>query len=71
MITVTGLIELDECNGFPYVSVRYKRNVSWDECLEEAKSVYEFGFEYDKKTDLYQFVSLKKITKAKARKNPQ
>ena len=65
MITVTGLIEFD----YPRVSIRHKCNMYWDDCLEEAKAVYEFDFEYDKDTDSYEFVKLRKIIKAKAQKN--
>ena len=65
MITVTGLIEFD----YSRVSIRHKCNMYWDDCLEEAKAVYEFDFEYDKDTDSYEFVKLRKITKAKAQKN--
>ena len=69
MITVTGLIELGDCNDEPYVFVRYKNNVSFDECLETAKFVYEFTFEYDDRLDEYQIASVKKISKAKAKRN--
>jgi len=70
MITITGLIEFDpyDTTG-PRMSIRHKRNLYWDECVEEAKSVYEFNFEYDDDTGEYEFVSMKKITKAKAKKN--
>jgi hypothetical protein len=69
MITVTGLIEFDYESWGPRVSIRHKCNMYWDDCLEEAKAVYEFDFEYDKDTDSYEFVKLRKITKAKAQKN--
>ncbi len=67
MITITGLIEFDEDNKS--VFVRQKSNIYWDECLKAAKAVYEFDFEYDEDTDCYEFVGMKKITKAKAKKN--
>jgi len=72
MITITGLIEFDpdDVTG-PLMLIRHRQNLYWDECLEEAKNVYEFNFEYDCGTQNYEFVSLKKITKAKARKNKQ
>ena len=67
MITITGLIEFDD--DYKSFSVRQKSNIYWDECLEEAKYVYEFDFEYDEDTDCYEFVKLRKITKTKAKKN--
>ena len=67
MITITGLIEFDD--DHKSFSVRQKSNIYWDECLEEAKAVYEFDFEYDDDTDCYEFVKLRKITKTKAKKN--
>ena len=67
MITITGLIEFDD--DHKSFSVRQKSNIYWNECLEEAKSVYEFDFEYDDDTDCYEFVKLRKITKTKAKKN--
>ena len=70
MITFTGLIEFNHDSYVgPTFDIRIKANNYWDECLEEAKSVYEFDFEYDKKTDSYEFVKLRKITKSKAKKN--
>ena len=69
MITITGLIEFDDEFGRPNMGIRHKCNMYWNECLEEAKAVYEFYFEYDDDTDCYEFVSMKKISKAKARKN--
>ena len=71
MITVTGLIELDYCDDLPYVFVRYKNNMAFDECLKTAKSVYEFTFEYDDFLDEYEIASVKKISKAKAKRNKQ
>lgn len=70
MITITGLIEFDpdDVTG-PLMQIRHKRNLYWDECVEEAKAVYEFNFEYDSDTENYEFVSLKKISKTKANKN--
>jgi len=72
MITITGLIEFDpdDVTG-PLMQIRHKGNWYWDECLEEAKDVYEFNFEYDLGTQNYEFVSLKKITKTKAQRNKQ
>jgi hypothetical protein len=67
MITITGLIEFD--NDRKSFSVRQKSNIYWDECLEEAKDVYEFYFDYDVDTEWYEFVGMRKITKDKARKN--
>ena len=70
MITITGLIEFDPHDyNCPLMQIRHKRNLYWDECVKEAKNVYEFDFEYDEKTDLYEFVGLRKITKTKAKKN--
>lgn len=69
MITVTGLVEFRDEKWGPSFDIRHKCNMYWDECLEEAKAVYEFYFEYDDDTDCYEFVGMKKISKAKARKN--
>ena len=69
MITITGLIEFDDSFGRQTFNARHKCNLYWDECLEEAKAVYEFDFEYDEDTEWYEFVGMRKITKAKARKN--
>ena len=69
MITITGLIEFGDESWGPIVSIRHKCNMYWDECLKEAKAVYEFDFEYDEDTDSYEFVKLRKITKTKAKKN--
>lgn len=72
MITITGLIEFDPNDfGGPLMQIRHKQNNYWDECVDEAKSVYEFDFEYDENTDCYEFVQLRKITKAKAKRNKQ
>ena len=70
MITLTGLIEFDHggLHG-PTVDIRARFNNYWDEAIKDAKSAYEFNFEYDEKRDCYEFVSLKKITKTKANKN--
>jgi hypothetical protein len=53
------------------VFVRYKNNMAFDECLKTAKSVYEFTFEYDDFLDEYEIASVKKISKAKAKRNKQ
>ena len=70
MITITGIVELMDSNSQEaVVDIRHKCNIYWDEALNEAKSVFEFDFEYDPKEDCYDFVGVRKISKAKARKN--
>jgi hypothetical protein len=54
MKKIIGLIEYDDGGVF----IRTPVNIYFEECLEDAKSVYEFTFdEHD------EFVKLKKITK--------
>ena len=59
MKKIIGLIECEYCGVF----IRTRENIYFEECLEDAKSVYEFTFdEHD------EFVKLKKLTKNQVRK---
>lgn len=71
MITLTGIIEYSECSRRPYVAVRGKINDYFDEALEDAKHAYEFTFKFNNALEDYEIVSVKKISKKKAKENPQ